>query len=981
MSENVKKERGAAGAGRRSKRAGAAAGNGKSKAMAGAATEAGGRRTSAKKAPPRAPQRKNGRIETKPARYGPKPRPAPAGLIYHRVDDPDAKQRVVREAVEFILGLPQPDPDAPKALLAPLLVGLDERPADWQTLQCPVPLGYREVAKAINLVGWDVVADSSGEQLARAVAEALHDDPAEIEREVEKWRAAQACKEDMSRPRRPATERPKRRPPTPYQRPTPKEPKRRVTADEAAKEVALLLGDAYVPVRGGDAAVSYVWDARMEGASKLLDPRGDTIVCTRKSSDETQNGQTTRIGQFDPCWALCGAEGLKPRMVIVSECLSGVWDFEFRTDFMLGLDAIRRGGWVRNVVWYCGDRIARDVPPGERYYAELRNDRVNLWLASWGRRVRWTGADKLQLRIENTLAAHYRDDFVGKTQYQRMLQGPLAGNGWKGKPPPGAWWNPETRRLEQYEPVHKHIRDMFGLLLKGASTRETAEELERNGCPFDHDRIRTLAKDKIYVTGEYAVNVRGIAVAQRPIRWDNPIPADEWHEVQVLLGGRKGRANRTPDGEFVLNAVKLTHARCAGTKNPKGITVRISGYYLRNENGSTNDHLARYRHSTFTPDCCKHQGYTWEREDLERPVIDLARKVLRDPDVLDGYRNAIHYEIDPDATVSAGSNRAQWELDLANLTARRVTAQAELRQHLVSSESTQDEIELHKQIVLDINHEISRLERYIKADDEASTQDVTSMRELRRQKRLEAALELLTHEVPTDPRKRRLRARLLQSLVSEVIIHEDDEGRTWLEVKGHLQSSAIPSLDSTDPVDHVSDLLDAYASRKAKEAGEVPMWEVAVPAVPGLQLAEASWVEGEAHAAKEVESEEPLLMDSGTLRKRANEGDPQALRHIAAARRKAEELGIPLTATAGPTFQTDSGKSTSKSVRKLAPADCAKELLERPSIQAQVRAARRDLDSTSFLRRVHAEARNLEGRSPFWSAAVEIEVAAGRRAA
>ncbi len=218
------------------------------------------------------------------------------------------------------------------------------------------------------------------------------------------------------------------------------------------------------------------------------------------------------------------------RLGKLAASIAGSREVEFRLDWQILLQAVRNGGWVEDVFYNSGDRIARDLGPAEWFYTQIRRERVSLWLAGWNRAVRWTATDKLQLRIENSVAAYNRDELVQKMRGNKLLQGPLAGNGLREHPPFGFRFD-AARRHHVEDPVQmKWVHRAFALAYdaaagEGISTNQIAEQLRQEGCPFDHDRIRTLLSDPIYVTGEHTVNVSGLAIAQKPLHLSKPVSA------------------------------------------------------------------------------------------------------------------------------------------------------------------------------------------------------------------------------------------------------------------------------------------------------------------------------------------------------------------------------------------------------------------------------------------------------------------------
>ena len=888
----------------------------------------------------------------------------------------DVRRRARRRLIESLFGLPQPaDDDAPVALAHPTTAPGSGNARELS--QVPAAISYRQIQRRLSLSGWS----ERGGFDAALVDEIEKIWAAETGKVADSGRRA-AQSETMSRPRRlPDSSKPPRRPAVYYHRPGEGGRHKRVgkvSPREAAQELVPVLGE-FREFRGPDSSRVYVWDALSETVSDVLDRNGTGVLMTRKSTEETQAGQTTRFGQFDPCWDLAQSNDKGIRMVIVAESLPGTWDPEFRLDWQILLQAMRHGGWVEDVFYNSGDRIARDLGPAEWFYTQIRRERVSLWLAGWNRAVRWTATDKLQLRIENSVAAYNRDELVQKMRSSKLLQGPLAGNGLREAPPFGFRHDPAKRHHVE-DPVQMGwVHRAFALAHEaasgeGASTYQIADRLREEGCPFDHDRIRTLLSDPIYVTGEYTVNVSGLAIAQEPLSLSRPVSALVFQEVQDILRLRRARTDRTPLGEFALNYVRFSHAKCDGhvkeITKPDGKIVRqkalIKGYTL-------NVGASKYRHSPYCPEQCRRKGYVWEREELEHPVIDLLRRALQDPELLATMQERVQYEVtDWDPTLGK-ADREELERNLKQLQVRLEEAQREFAEATVSRDG-ESSVDLYTEIVGVLRDQIQHVERRLEDDREIRQRaEPSSLHRLRREQRLDAALEILSYDVPTDPRLRRIRARLIQEMISEIILHEDDQGRTWLEVKGHLRPPDLPALQALDPLDNAGAILDTYLARRDlnTQAG-VPSWlsqDDEATASARTELPDETWHHSGPVTRSKTTEEGGTSLPAGPrdLRVRAAAGNPESLDQLAHAKANAERLGILEPNKPAPT-RTDSEARAIKSVRVAKEA-----LIDAPSGAAQKKQERGTLESTAFRYRHQQMRIAAEGGSPSWIASVAVD--------
>ncbi len=571
------------------------------------------------------------------------------------------------------------------------------------------------------------------------------------------------------------------------------------------------------------------------GASILLlelDPGGNAVILCRLSSEEEQE---QFLLQLDPCLALAKRfpEELRPRYALFALNMSGTRTVrpdragppppgELERDNMLIVERWLNEGWLEQIIARGGDRLAREMLPGETLLARWQKAGVGLWLARHGRRMDYR-ADRLALRAEMMVSAEERAWITSRMGAAQIEKGPLAGNGWLGSAPFGFNYNRKTRSRSHDPEQWPFILRAFELADsgecldgEGLSTRKVTERLAAEGCPFDHDRLRTLLGNIVYATGEYVTNVRGIPIPQTPIPLENPVPLDRFLRVQDLLALRQGRTDRTPLGEYLFNYVPFKHERCAGAHSGKEERpVLIKGYVL-NKRGMLNSR--RYRHSPTVPDCCKEGGlgqggaFTWDRDVLERAVVTEIRKLAEHPEVLRQLALAErHSLVDSPSQRLNPEQRAEIERELDELEIKQDAA----ADRWVADQSKPDAptLDEYQRLMKSFRRKVEALERQLQRDDELREGEALSPDQAR-PSRVTTFLEIMTLETPDDPRLKALRARLFQRIVSEMELAEEDDGGIVITLHGHLVPGGV-SLEACDPIAASADLLDSYALTKA----------------------------------------------------------------------------------------------------------------------------------------------------------------------
>jgi DNA invertase Pin-like site-specific DNA recombinase len=561
-------------------------------------------------------------------------------------------------------------------------------------------------------------------------------------------------------------------------------------------------------------------------------------ILTRNSAEEKE--KRLRL-QVEPCWGMAEAFGITTRTIVAATHMSGLRLVRERNslapppgtperDDMLVLFALIERGLIDTVIVRDIDRLARDELQGFRIIDFFKTYDVNLLVDELGRQVDYRRDHKL-IREAFALGRDERDKTVTRTQRGLIQKGPMSGKGWLGPTKFGLLRDQETKDLYEDEEQWWIILKTFELADVGApdgspggyseplSCREIEAYLSREyGVDLDHDFIRRLLQQPIYATGERTCRVRGVELAQDPVILKNPVPLDRYQRVQDNLKVRKGRASRTEIGEFLLNSIACVHLQCAGAESKAGSEILIKGHNVTSGRGGS---WGRYRHSPSVPDGCKKGGrgyrgaHTWEKEELERPIVNAVLEIAKHPEVLRQAALAARHEFATTAQMSPEQRElleGQYERAVEELKTsadiwinKRMDAgeDPDMAGFLVYRDSLQKRAE--------------QLQRRLDADDvylkEASTGSGDSVGRLSVDERLAAFREILTVETPDDPAMRRTRARLLQRIVSRVEIDDSGSGTITIYLYGHLVPDHA-SPQEINPLTASHDILDAYLTQK-----------------------------------------------------------------------------------------------------------------------------------------------------------------------
>lgn len=409
--------------------------------------------------------------------------------------------------------------------------------------------------------------------------------------------------------------------------------------DEALRTAATAeLHEALGPPtfeRVDSVAIEY-WTA--ETARKdngFIFPDGDGILVARISTADAKKGETA-LGQVHALNEYAKANGLRPREIIVTTKNRGTRDYAKRWDF-LRIEQGIASGTVHWVAFYSVDRMTRRLESGLRFLRFLDATKTTLHLLDIG--IREPGGDDLVLNISQVMAERERGNIEKRTSEAKHRRWVGEGRGYPNAQRFG-FRRDKNKFLEvdpEQWPFVKLIHSLFGTTKDGKQlgVRAVSEELERQGCPLSHEKIRKILKDPIYVTGEWTTQSQGKTVQNRAPKLDDPIPEKTFQRNQAILATTKGRSTQTKPGTYVLNLVPLYHASCLDPKKrTKGSDVpRLKARTYSDKKRRKVE--AKYAHQTPVPECCR--GFTVSADEIDQVVVETLRKVCETPELIDEW--------------------------------------------------------------------------------------------------------------------------------------------------------------------------------------------------------------------------------------------------------------------------------------------------------------------------------------------------------
>jgi hypothetical protein len=514
------------------------------------------------------------------------------------------------------------------------------------------------------------------------------------------------------------------------------------TGTSATAELIAELGQPHIETH--NQAQLLIWPVHSDG---------DGIIFGRLSGQEVQGGETA-MGQIHPLRRLTSDLELRPRLIVMSVNNGGRKRYEDRPDFELGEDSAT---WCKWVAWRGPDRIAREILPAETYYDRLRNNSIDLYLTSLGRKVDWT-RDRVYLRALGLVSAEEAASIAERTSTAIQSRYPGEKRGWPSSRRFGFRRNWATKYLE-VDPEQWPLVELIHYSYADAETahrggvRKVRDDLTAMGCELSHQRIRTILRDPIYVTGEFAITVDGQQAPQRPIPLPKPIPPEVFARNQQLLDLRKGRETHVRPGEFALNGIKIIHAQCEHLRDKRNYQPTLRGRLFRG--------TYEYRHSPWVPREC--HGFLIGREQLEHAVIPHLQELVDSKPLREAWRKCYRKRnrgvlpqvLDESERRQLRRRIRDRELQKAQLT----------RSYLQRVDQAEPAHEIaYWQLVGALQDEIDQLSmRLVRAETLPSIQLHDDFEALH-----DRWLSTLTLDVPDSDTRRIERASLIQLLVSKI---------------------------------------------------------------------------------------------------------------------------------------------------------------------------------------------------------------------
>jgi len=561
------------------------------------------------------------------------------------------------------------------------------------------------------------------------------------------------------------------------------------------------------------------------------DPEGDAVICLRLSSEDRNESFP---GQIEPAMALARANEIRVRYLLFAEEMSGTREVRpdrasppapgvLERDDMLIVDGWIRDGWVAHVIWRDVKRIARATLPAEILFDRWERHGVSLWLAEQGGKVDY-GRGRTLLTVQSAMAADDRNTLTRNMYIARIYKWALRGRGWGGAPRFGFIRDAETTDLVEDEEQFEYIHIVFELAERGDdgkpfTYRQIAARLAELGCPLNHSTVAKILRDPIYATGEWVVYISDVPIEQNPARLSNPVPLDRYQRVQAILDTREAATTNTEVGEFLFNYVPTVHTRCAGTVDKDGKPVQIRGYVE-----PARPDVRRYHHKMRTPDSCKKGGqggngvFTWARDDLEQPVMLELRRLVAHPEILRAHVDAARHEIPTQTSGLSPEQRLELERELMRLEEQRALAQDKWLQGETSRDTSQIEASLETFRRLDATFErrMQQIRGRLQMDAVRAAQRENAP-PLPDGETLDAFLELMSVETPSDPLKKNLRARIFKRLISRIEIDDEGDGRIEITLYGHLVPPGEVA-EYTHPLGACADLIESFRESVDEQA-------------------------------------------------------------------------------------------------------------------------------------------------------------------
>jgi hypothetical protein len=632
-----------------------------------------------------------------------------------------------------------------------------------------------------------------------------------------------------------------------------RQPRDQSASSEATRRLHAILGEPDQILRGSQGARTEIWQdpdpglietllksqgpGHMPSQGLPLDGPHETseaskekpklVALARLSSQELQGGETIG-GQLIDGIRCALANDARIVAVVASTAHRMELPRSERQDIDFALELIR-DGQADGIVFRDPERVARKQFVAHNVYEDLRQVGGDLYLAEQGRRIDWNAdGDVLQLSMMNAFGeVEARRD--GRKMHTAIRRRWLEqGRGWPGAKKLGFRRNPVSKFLE-VDPeqwwivceIHENYRDACRGRANGC--RVLAERLAEKGVELSAEKVRQILTDPIYVDGQYTVRYRGEYVACEPIPLDNPIPRALFQQNQEALATRKGPNTVTPTGTYCLNGIKIFDAEALGWRNPN--TGALGLYKGRSKAGRRAYYFCRGGPEGFKPGPIP-------QEVLEPPIIEQLLRLAEDDELRQAWAEAARVEVEAGGNIKVVVERGKafWEAQsreleetLANLKSSQEEQLAEL---LERSESGHSVSRAHRTLIERLDERIAQVESKLKsARSQAKRQEEPEPVPGSSDEDLAQALrEVLTIEVPEDPKMRIRRQAVIECCLSQVVLkRKQDE----IEIMLFGPLAPIEAIESGEelpinPLEAARHLLEAHLEERdgEEDAGE-----------------------------------------------------------------------------------------------------------------------------------------------------------------
>lgn len=552
---------------------------------------------------------------------------------------------------------------------------------------------------------------------------------------------------------------------------------------EATRELRERYGDPQEISHRG--SLLLIWE---------MNENGDGVIGARLSSLDVQKGETA-LGQIHNGLALAAGHGLSPACAVVAMRTSGGSDYDSRVDFTFIRDCIAARG-LRWVAYREPDRIARELHSAHSFYKFLRDTDTDLYLCSLGRKVDWNNqGDRLMVGTLGVIGEFERGAIKARTHNAIKARWLEEGRGYPGLKPIGFRRNAQMYLEQDPEqwPYVLQAATMYSRLRAdgGTSIRGLADFLtEKLGFTISRERVRTMLKNPLYVTGMTHVTYEGTVYPLEKIELVDPVGVETFELNQALMAAVKGRQRSNPLGHFLLNRIEFLHDACQHHRDDDGRPVRLRC------------HRNSYTHEKRCPlpEC---RRFALPHKQVDALVVAELLRLCEDPDLQREYQSRARTDAEPTPTgILSTAQQRSFQARVTDLQRQREEI---VRGWLEDGANSQNLNPRYLQESVEhIDAEIARLERQVELSQRllaGQGNGQTSDRD----ELLQRAQQILTAEPPEDPELRQRRLIFVQQALSKVVARRTKTGFE-IELHGPLIPADTAPLHF-DPLEHARPVL------------------------------------------------------------------------------------------------------------------------------------------------------------------------------